>query len=358
MADKASSRRDFLRGKAAAAAMQETVDRRLPPTAEAKTRAASQPQHLTMALTRRAMACEFQIRLRVSQDQNETDAGMRALDVIEDVEQQLSVYRETSDVSRLNLLAGEQPLRVEDDFGELLRQSLTLCESSGGAYDITAGPLSDVWGFTRRAGELPAQQQIKKALKRVDWRSVQYDVDKGTVFLEGGVAINFNSIGKGYALDRALASLLAEGVENSLLHGGRSTLLARGSRQAEEGWQVGVRHPLRPKERIAAFTLRDEAFSTSGSATQCFVHNGKRYGHLIDPRTGWPAEGLHSVSVIAPTGAEADALSTAFFVMGYDAAARWCENRPDVRSLFVCPGENRDEVVLRTLNLEGPAESD
>src|SRR5690606_28587970 len=156
-------------------------------------------------------------------------------------------------------------------------------------------------------------------------------------FTSDGVEINLNSIGKGYALDRAAELLVEARSCDFIFHGGRSTLVAQGSNSLEPrgGWKAGLRHPLRPQLRIAEFTLRDEALSTSGSATQFFQHRGRSYGHLIDPRTGWPANGLHSATVIAPTGAEADALSTAFYIMGPDAVAQYCATHPNIRALLV-----------------------
>src|SRR5262249_4156409 len=138
-----------------------------------------------------------------------------------------------------------------------------------------------------------------------------------------GVEINLGSIGKGYALDRMAELLVAEGIENFLIHGGNSSVLGRGvgqesgvrSQELEEteretrGWWVGLRHPLVPERRIGEICLRDRALGTSGSGTQFFVHEGKRYGHILDPRTGRPAEGTLSTTVAAPTGAEADALA-------------------------------------------------
>ena len=137
-------------------------------------------------------------------------------------------------------------------------------------------------------------------------------------FRQAGMSINFNSMGKGYALDRMAELLAANDVGDFLLQGGKSSVLARGDQpgSSETGWLVGVRHPLRPDERMAELVLHDQALSTSGAGTQFFIRRGQRYGHILDPRTGRPAEGLYSATVIAPTAAEAEGLSTAFYVMG------------------------------------------
>lgn len=307
------------------------------------------------------MACEFQVRLPASPAENDTEAALAALDAVETIEDRLTVYRSESEVQTLNREAADGPAWVEPDVFELLALAERLHADTGGAFDITSGPLSDTWGFSRRAGRVPTPHEIAGALARVGWGGVALDPSAQTVrFATPELRINFNSIGKGFALDAAGDVLNRHGVGSYLLHGGRSTLLAAGvapgepSEQRNEsgGWGVGVRHPLRPSERIAECRLRNAAFSTSGSATQCFVHAGRRYGHLIDPRTGQPVEGLHSVSVIAPTGAEADALSTAFYVMGHEQAAAYCRNRPEVQALFVLPAAGANRVAVRGENLD------
>ena len=169
-------------------------------------------------------------------------------------------------------------------------------------------------------------------------------------FLQAGIEINLGSIGKGYALDRA-GELLAEcGVDDYLLHGGNSSVLARGAHAelgADGGWSVGVRDPLHPARRLGQLRVRDRALATSGSGTQFFVHHGKRYGHMLDPRTGQPAEGVLSATVLAPTAAEADALSTAFYVMGPEQTAAYCDQHPEIAALMFCPGTRARWRVIR-----------
>jgi thiamine biosynthesis lipoprotein len=183
---------------------------------------------------------------------------------------------------------------------------------------------------------------------------VALDKERKTVaFRQPDVSVNFNSMGKGYALDR-MAELLAErSVDDYLLHGGKSSVLARGDQPGYEGegWTVGLRHPLRPAERLAEFQLHDRSLSTSGSGTQFFIRRGQRYGHILDPRTGRPAEGLYSATVIAPTACAADALSTAFYVMGPEKVGEYCSARPDISALLVAPGEREGDVRLFAFGL-------
>lgn len=353
MGSSGHSRRDFLRGRAALSTAAEAIDSVLdahlgpktPPPADA-------PERRVLTLKRRAMACDFELRLVAGPDQNHTAAGMAALDVIERVEDQLTVYRDESDLIDLNCRAAEEPVALPRRLMELLQLCGRIHAETGGAFDPTSGPLSRVWGFHRREGCVPSDEERTEASARVGWSGVLLDPIEGTVrFGHDGLELNANSIGKGWALDRAAESLDADGVADSLMHGGSSTLLARGDNHqlADGGWRAGLRDPLRPERRFAEFTLREEALSTSGSGTQFFEHQGRRFGHLIDPRTGWPAEGLFSASVLAPTAAEADAYSTAAYILGVEGTADLCK-RTGLRALLLSPDE-ADGVAVHAFNL-------
>lgn len=320
------SRRDFLRGKVSAAA---------PETAPA-----AGPQSYTIQIGRRAMACEFEVILNAGQYPDGTEAALEALNIVEALEDQMSVFRSRSEISRLNLLAAEGPVAVEPGLFELLRLAVDIHHETQGAYDITASPLWRAWGFARREGAIPAEADLAGALEQVGSRWLELDAEARTVrFLKPGLEVNLGSIGKGYALDRAAERLEAAGVSDFLFHAGSSSILAHGSRLdgAPAGWSVGVPHPLRPTLRLAELKLRNRALGTSSSAAQFFRYRGRRYGHILDPRTGWPAENTLSATVLAPSGAQADALSTAFFVMGHEAALNYCAAHPEIAALLVVP---------------------
>jgi FAD:protein FMN transferase len=358
-----SHRRDFLTGKAAGQVAADAIDRAAGHMAEFADALAPPPMDVAapqsagyvVSLKRRAMACDFEVRLNADRDApaRQTAAAMRALDLVDQIESQMTVYRETSEVININRHAHETWAEVEARLFRVLELADRLYHETSGTFDITAGPLSRVWGFDRREGRLPTDDQIAQALAVVGWRNVELDRDRNRVrFHKPGVEINLNSIGKGYALDRAGELLADDGVDNYLLHGGRSSLLACGHRAGQVGWTARLRHPLRPQQVIAEFELVDEALSTSGSATQSFVIRGNRYGHLIDPRTGWPADAMHSATVVAPTGALADALSTAFYVMGREQTAAYCAAHPEIKALLVLPGGRAGEVELATYAAE------
>jgi thiamine biosynthesis lipoprotein len=195
---------------------------------------------------------------------------------------------------------------------------------------------------------------LQAALNRVGIRHLVLDGTRGTIrFLREGIELNLGAIGKGYALDREAAELCAAGVNDFLLHGGQSSVLARGSHAGTgAGWIVGLGDPLRPDRRLAEIRLRDRALATSGASHQFFRSQGKRYGHILDPRTGWPAEGVFSSTVLAPSAAEADALSTAFYTLGVERAYEYCREHPQIGMVLLHPGRGASSVEVATAGLD------
>ena len=212
--------------------------------------------------------------------------------------------------------------------------------ATAGGFDATAGPLIRLWRNCREENRIPTEGEIAECLNRTGIDHLIFDEMNHTVsYNSEAVELNLGGIGKGYALDRAGEHLRNEGVENFLFHGGYSSILAAGTHQNLEGWPVGIQNPAFRNSRLATILLKDQALSTSGSSVQFFRHAGHRYGHILDPRTGWPVQNMLSVTVVAPTAALADALSTAFFVSGVENAREYCDNAPDVGALLIPPPE-------------------
>jgi thiamine biosynthesis lipoprotein len=276
----------------------------------------------------------------------------------------------------INRQASREAVPVEPRLFDLLARAVELSRATGGAFDITSGPLSKVWGFYRRQGSMPAAEEVAEALALVGFKKLQLDDSARTIrFHEPGMELNLGAIGKGHALDRTAELLASQGIHDFCLHGGNSSVLARGMRNAEcrmrreksenstfrtpnsalGGWSIALRHPLKPDIRLAEFTLVNQALGTSGSGTQFFHFEGKRYGHILDPRTGWPADRLLSATVIAPTAEQADALSTALYVMGLDAAREFCASHPDIAALLVTTTSQAGNIELCPLNLPDSA---
>ncbi len=287
------------------------------------------------------MGCEFELVLAGQEPDELLAAGYEALEEIDRIGQQLSHYLAISDLSYLNAMGGRSPVRVEPRLYELLERARELSEETGGAFDPTIGPLVKLWGFYQNDGAVPPPEAIAWTLQVVGMKHLIFDPEWNSIqFDREGIELNLGAIGKGYAVQRAADLLRERGVENALIHGGSSTICALGAPPGEEHWLVGLRHPERPSERLGTIRLRDEALSTSGGYEQFFVANGRTYSHLLDPRTGYPAEGLLSASVITPGGTESDALSTAFFIMGIEGATEYCQTHPEARAVLVSRREN------------------
>jgi thiamine biosynthesis lipoprotein len=244
-------------------------------------------------------------------------------------------------VCSLNRLAPYQAVPVEAGLFDLLTKAAALTAETEGAFDVAAGALIKAWGFFRGPKCVPSPEELEQVREKVGMQHVVLAPQNRSVrFLRAGVEINLGAIGKGYALDRAVALLDEEGnVPAALLHGGYSSVYGKGSPSGDErGWQVGIRHPWDPGRRLACVWLRDRALGNSAATFQHLEYNGRKLGHVLDPRCGWPAEGVASASVLAATAAEADALSTAFFVGGVDLARRYCDAHPGVGAILLAEG--------------------
>jgi thiamine biosynthesis lipoprotein len=266
------------------------------------------------------MACEFSVTFP-GETRNGVAAGCAALDEVDRLEQLLSVYREESELSRLNRGEGAAGHEVY----QLLRWSVRLSAATGGAFDAASGALVNVW----RGGRVPAAEAVSAALRNSGSRYVRFH-DGSIEYLRPGLEFNLGAIGKGFAIDSALRRIRPR---CALMQGGQSSIGAVGT------WTVAIGDPA-----FARVTLRNRAMGTSAATEQFFVEGGRRYGHILDPRTGWPARGVLSATALAPTATEADALSTAFYVMGPAAVRRFCDANPRFGAVLLLPGE-RVEVI-------------
>jgi thiamine biosynthesis lipoprotein len=340
-----TTRRDFLQASGAA--------RRDDDSSNTSDAASAEPGML-LQIGRPAMACQWEIYLNAGQYQQAQGAAIDALDIVEQLETQMTVYDDASELSLINFDAAESPVVVEKELFTLLEKSIELYRATQGAFDITAGPLSKLWGFYRREGRIPDAKALAETIELIGSQYIQLDPQQLTVeFPKSGVEINLGAIGKGYALDRCAESLVLAGIEHFLIHGGQSSILARGRRTGQAtSWTVGIRHPLRPDRRLVEVVLENRSLGTSGTAAQSCYYQGRRYGHILDPRTGQPAEGMLSTTVLAPTAAEADALATAFYVMGMDASLAYLAEHPQLSAILAAPGERQGSMHLEVVGLD------
>ncbi|MDR3635200.1 MAG: FAD:protein FMN transferase [Isosphaeraceae bacterium] len=291
--------------------------------------------------SRPGMGSYFEVRLAANTP-GAVELATRALDRIDALEEQLTVYRDDSEVSRLNATAHLGPVEVEAGLFELLRQAVALGEATGGAYDVTAGALSVAWGFCRGPKRVPDAESLADARARTGQHHLTLEPGRNTVaFDRPGVMINLGSIGKGYAIDRAVDVIRDHWWPTAaLVHGGRSSLYALGSPPGRFGgrWEVALRNPFDPERPLGTLFLRNRAMGTSGASFQQFEVDGRSYGHILDPRTGAPGVGPASVTVLARTAAEADALSTAFYLLGIDGARNYVAEHSEIGAVFVEEG--------------------
>ena len=286
-----------------------------------------------LRVQRRAMACRFEVTLS-GEDSASLEAARSALAEVDRVEDRLTMFRESSDLVELNRRAVREAVPLDVELMSLLETCRTLSVETEGAFDPTSTPLSRCWGFLKREGRLPAECEIEAARACVGIGGVELDVAAATVrFGREGTELNLGGVGKGYALDRVSRLLVESGVEHALVSAGGSSLRAIGGR--DHGFRVDLCTPAR-ETPLARLRLRGASLGTSGASLQYVELDGRRYGHVIDPRTGWPAHGVLSASVVADDATSADALSTAFLVGGEELARRYCESHPHV-AVFLTP---------------------
>jgi len=266
-----------------------------------------------MRLAVEAMATRFELVL-----DGPRGAGEEALAEIVRLESRLSLYQPSSDVSWINAHAGHRPVKVESALFALLRRAIALSEATDGAFDITVGPLMRAWSFEGDTGRLPLPELVAGARTRVGYRKLRLDPSASTICFDvPGMRIDLGSIGKGYAIDAAIAVLRSHGVTNALLHGGTSSVHAIGNGLDGAPWRIAWDQP---GGQARVFELHDRALSVSAVHGKAFLSGGRQYGHVIDPRTGAPTHAAVSAIVTGPASVDCDALSTGLLVHGPDWA--------------------------------------
>ncbi len=309
--------------------------------------------------TANAMACQFELLLNLHEYKNASDVALKSFALIDAFEDQMSIYRDHSEISQINRNAFHEFVAVESRLYGLLELAIGICKATGGAFDITSGTLSETWGFSRRQGSIPTDAEIQNALEMTgsNWIQLQ-TVNQSIRFARQGMKLNPGGIGKGFAVDHAVALIIENGIDNFVVHAGQSSVVARGecrsrnSHPASLGWKIGLSHPTTPGRRLAEICLVNTALGTSGTQRQGFYHRGKRYGHIIDPRTGYPVDHCLSATVICPSAARADALATAFFVMTPDQVRDFCDRHSDVSTILLLPGNTDGEIRIESFNAD------
>jgi thiamine biosynthesis lipoprotein len=294
---------------------------------------------------RAAMATRFEI-LFESLDAGLMPVAQAALELIDELESQLTVYRDTSELCAINRTAWKEEVVVVERLFDLLMLSRDLWEETEGCFDIAVHSMLAAWGMFRGPRRKLLPDPARQAHERSGMQAVQLDPAKHSIrFMKEGIGLNLAAIGKGYALERAAEALLKGKLEHFLIHGGHSSVLARGSSTWESGWLVGIVSPIDWDQPVAQVRLENTSLSTSAIEKETLA--GDQPPHVLDPRTGFPVESdLLSVTVRTSSAARAEALSTAFLVMGLDKTLEYCEKHHDVGVVMVRRSSQTDEMEL------------
>ena len=302
--------------------------------------APAQPELFRLEKSAEAMGSTYTIDLYGTDRIQMEDAADSAFEEVRRIDELLSNYKPDSELSRVNRRAAQAPLKISPELFDLLSRCLEYSRTSDGAFDITVGPLMKVWGFYKGSGRLPHRPVVQAALTKVGYRHIRLDRAAGTVWFDrAGVELDPGGIGKGYAVDRMVEVLKRKGVTAALIAGSGSSIYALGAPPTEpRGWRVEIKNPWDSTKTSTELFLKDMSMSTSGSYEKFFRAEGKTYAHIMDPRTGFPAQGSVSVSVVAPRTLDSEAWAKPYFVNGRRWAAQhkprdfrvyFCEDRTD-----------------------------
>jgi len=274
--------------------------------------------------------------IRVELWADDRAAGEAAIDAVMEemrrIDREMSPFKPESELSRINREAADHPVPISAEMFDILSRSIEFSKMSGGAFDITFSSVGFMYDYRRHIK--PTDAEIAKALPEINYRYILLDAEHRTVkFARHGVRIDLGGIGKGYAVDNCIALLKKRGITHALVTaGGDSRVL--GDREGRP-WMVGIRDPRRKDNVVAVIPLINSAISTSGDYERYFISNGVRYHHIINPKTGKSATGVHSVSVIGPDATTTDGLTKPVFILGPEKGLKLIESVPGVDAVVI-----------------------
>jgi thiamine biosynthesis lipoprotein len=272
-------------------------------------------------------------------------ASEQTFEEVRRLERMLSNYRKESEWSEINRDAAARPVRVPEELYNLIAACVDYSRRSEGTFDITVGPLMKLWGFYKGSGRMPHAAEIRVAMSQIGYRNIILDPKEKTVrFARSGVEIDPGGIGKGYAVDRMVEILKANGMRSALITAGGSSIYALGAPPNEKGWRLKIRHPKKHEETVQEVVLKDQSMSTSGNYEKFVRYGGKIYSHIMDPRSGYPAQGTLSVSVISPLTIDSEAWAKPYFILGRQWTAA---HKPKDFRVYFC--EDRSELACAWL---------
>jgi thiamine biosynthesis lipoprotein len=235
------------------------------------------------------------------------------------IEKMISSWDPESETSLINKNAGIKPVKVSFELFKLIERAKQISEITDGAFDISYASMDLIWKFDGSMKYLPTEAEIKKSIAKVGYKKIVLDSDGQTVYLrQKGMKISFGAIGKGYAADKAKELLVSKQVIAGIINAA-GDLTTWGTKASGEKWLIGIANPLSKDKIFSWLPIVESSVATSGNYEKYVVFRGKKYTHIIDPRTGWPSSGINSVSIFSKSAELCDALATAVFIMGKDA---------------------------------------
>ncbi|OIN60118.1 thiamine biosynthesis protein ApbE [Arsenicibacter rosenii] len=271
-------------------------------------------------------------------DRDSLTAEKRIDEVIAEVtriEYLISDWKAETQVSEVNRQAGIRPVRVDAEVFALAERAIALSELTNGAFDISFAAMDRIWKFDGSMTAMPTPAAIRKSVEKVGYRKIVLDKKASTIFLtQKGMKIGFGALGEGYATDRCRDMMLAKGVQAGIVNGS-GDMSTWGKQPDGSDWQIGITNPFRQDTLFAVIPLKEGSVVTSGSYEKYVVFNGRRYAHIINPATGYPATGLCSVTVLGPSAERANGFSTSLMVLGREAGLRLINRYPAYRCIMI-----------------------
>jgi thiamine biosynthesis lipoprotein len=280
-----------------------------------------------------AMGTVIEITLVADNEESANKASLQAFQEMKRIETLMSPRLDSSDVTRINRSAGKEWVKVSPETMEVIKKAKEISELSEGGFDITVGPLTELWRKAREKKIPPSAEEVKEKLGLVNFKNMEMDRN-GKVFLKKKrMAIDLGGIAKGYAVDRAFDLLKSLGYKNLIVNAGGD--LRVGGLKNNQPWSIGIQNPRESPKILARISVSDMSVATSGDYEKFFIYQGKRYHHILNPRDGFPAEGCQSVTLLCKEGMIADALATAVFVLGPEKGYSLCQKLEGVECLIV-----------------------
>ncbi len=296
------------------------------------------------------MACLYAVEAYAPDAEELPRIVDEAFDEVDRIDRLMSHYKADSALSRLNRDAATHPVAVEPELFDFIAEALRFNRDSGGAFDITVGPLMKTWGFFRGDGRLPSEDELRVAVGHVGGAHVKLNPIARTIaFDHAGVELDLGGIAKGYAVDRVAALLRQRHIAAALISAGGSSVYGLGAPPGRDAWDVVIQDPVDARKAALTVRLKDRALSVAGSSEKSFEAGGVTYSHIMDPRTGRPVQGVLTVAVLTDSATAGDALDDALFVLGPEGSRAYLRRLPETEAMFFLPAAAKTWTLVRRL---------